>query len=46
MALRKIGKKVKHMYHLKGQMGGFENNLPFYLPLKPLGLDVEPRGYS
>jgi hypothetical protein len=46
MALGKIGKKVNHMYHLKGQMEGFDNNLPFYLPLKPLGLDVESHGYS
>jgi hypothetical protein len=27
-------------------MEGFDNNLPFYLPLKPLGLDVESHGYS
>jgi hypothetical protein len=29
------------MHNLKGQMGGFGNNLPFCPPLTPLGMEVK-----
>jgi hypothetical protein len=39
------GRKVRHVHHLKGQMGAIDNNIPFSPPLKPLCFDVEPHGY-